>query len=69
MSYVVAPPMTLMQLWRLNRRECRAIGGIVAEARAGRLPGVEPMPSGIGFVVKDQKAALAAMRKETQWRA
>ncbi|KQZ80891.1 hypothetical protein ASD64_11405 [Mesorhizobium sp. Root157] len=55
--------MTLMQLWRLHRAECRAVGSIVADARAGRLPGVEPMPSGFGFAITNQRAALAAMRK------
>jgi hypothetical protein len=55
--------MTLMQLWRLHRRECRSIGSIVADARAGQLPGVEPLPRGIGFAVTNQRAALAAMRK------
>jgi len=52
-----------MQLWRLHRAECRAVGSIVADARAGRLPGVETLPSGIGFAVTNQRAALAAMRK------
>jgi hypothetical protein len=52
-----------MQLWRLHMRECRGIGGIIADARAGRLPGVEPLPSGIGFSVVNQRAVLAAMRK------
>jgi hypothetical protein len=52
-----------MQLWRLHKRECRGIGGIVADARAGRLPGVEPFPSGVGFSVVNQRAALAAIRK------
>lgn len=52
-----------MQLWRLHRQECRAIGGIVADARSGRLPGVEPLPSGHGFAVTDRNAALAAMTK------
>jgi hypothetical protein len=55
--------MTLMQLWRLHSAECRAVGGIVADARAGKLPGVEPLPSGYGFGVTDQKAALAAMMR------
>ncbi|PAP96638.1 hypothetical protein CIT31_02600 [Mesorhizobium wenxiniae] len=54
--------MTLMQLWRLHRAECRAIGSIVADARGGTLPGVEPLSSGFGFSVTDQRAALAAMR-------
>ncbi len=63
MAYVDAPPMTLMQLWRLHRGSCRAIGAIVSEARSGQLPGVEPLPSGIGFAVTDQTAALAAMVK------
>lgn len=58
-----APPITLMQLWRLHKTECRAIGGIVAEARSGRLPGVEPAPGGFGFAVTNRNAALAAMRK------
>jgi hypothetical protein len=60
---VYAPPQTLMGLWRLYRRECRSIGSIVADARAGQLPGVEPLPSGLGFAVINQRAALAAMRK------
>ncbi len=63
MNVVYAPPMTLMQLWRFHKAECRAIGSIVADARSGRLPGVEPLPKGIGFAVTDQRAALAAMRK------
>lgn len=61
MSYFAAPPITLMQLWRLHRGECRAIGSIVADARSGMLPGVEPLPSGFGFSVTDHRAALAAM--------
>lgn len=60
---VAAPPPTLMQLWRLHKHECRAIGGIVADARAGRLPGIQPSPSGFGFAVTNKSAALAAMRK------
>lgn len=61
-----APPITLMQLWRLHRNECRGIGGIVADARAGRILGVEGHPSGHGFAVTDRNAALAAMRKGTK---
>ena len=63
MAYVDARPVTLMQLWRLHRSSCRPIGSIVSEARSGRLPGVKPLPSGIGFAVTDQEAALAAMAK------
>lgn len=63
MSYLVAPPITLMQFWRLHRAGCRGIGGIMADARAGRLPGVEPLPSGFGFSVVNQRVALTAMRK------
>lgn len=63
MAYTAAHPITLMQLWRLHKRECRAIGSIVADARAGTLPGVETLPSGIGFAVTDQHAALGAMRR------
>lgn len=58
-----APPITLMQLWRLHKSQCRAIGSIVADARAERLPGIEQHPSGHGFAVTDRNAALAAMRK------
>ncbi|MBN9244234.1 MAG: hypothetical protein J0I98_15710 [Mesorhizobium sp.] len=69
MSYTVAPPITLMQFWRLYRRECRGIGSIVADARAGRLPGVEVLPSGFGFSVINQREALAAMRSQPHRRA
>ena len=58
-----APPITLIQLWRLHRSECRGIGSIVADARAGKLPGVEEHSSGHGFAVINRNAALAAMRK------
>jgi len=58
-----SPPMTLMALWLLHKAECRAVGTIVAEARAGDMPGIEQSPSGFGFIVKDEKAALAAMRR------
>ncbi|TIM06372.1 hypothetical protein [Mesorhizobium sp.] len=34
---------------------------MVADARAGTLPGVKSLPSGFGFSVTDQRAALAAM--------
>jgi len=61
---VYAPPITLMQFWRLYRRECRGIGSIMADARAGRLSGVEPLPSGRGFAVVDRDAAFAMMRKD-----
>jgi len=55
---------TLMAFWSRNRTECRPVGHLVAEARAGRLNGVEPLPSGYGFQVIDETAALAAMRLE-----
>jgi hypothetical protein len=64
MAYVAAPPITLVQLWRLYRRECRGLGSIMADARAGRLPGVEPLPSGHGFAVVDRDAAFATMKKD-----
>ncbi|OQM76459.1 hypothetical protein BFN67_13815 [Pseudaminobacter manganicus] len=63
MTDIAAPPATLMGLWQSHKRECRGVGGIVADARAGKLPGVEPFPSGYGFAVTDHKAALSAMRK------
>ena len=56
-------PLTLMQFWRLHRANCRPIGSIVEDARAGSLPGVEPLPSGHGFQVTDERAALAAMKR------
>lgn len=64
MSYIPAPPATLMQVWRLHRSDCRPIGRIVEAARAGALPGVVPAPGGYGFHVINQKAALAAMQKD-----
>ncbi len=67
MSYTVAPPPTLMSVWRLHRADCRPIGRLVGEAREGTLPGVEPSPTGHGFIVTDRRRALAAMTnsKET----
>ena len=56
--------LTLMALWSRHKRDCRPVGGIVADARAGRLPGIEPLPTGFGHRVVDERAALAAMRKE-----
>lgn len=60
---IEAPPFTLMQFWRLHRDECRPIGPIVAEARSGKLAGVEPAPHGHGFNIINSNAAFAAMRK------
>lgn len=57
--------LTLMKLWRMHKAECRGVGSIVADARSGCLAGVEPAPSGMGFVVTDRPAALAAMSKES----
>lgn len=55
--------ITLMGLWARHKRQCRPVGEIVADARAGKLPGVRPLPSGFGHEVTDEPAALAAMRK------
>jgi hypothetical protein len=58
-----APAPTLMAFWLLHRDQCRrSVSDIVADARAGKLPGVTPLPSGVGFMVTDEKAALAAMK-------
>lgn len=57
------PDLTLMALWSRNKRSCRPINGIVADARSGKLPGVEPLESGFGHRVVNQPAALAAMQK------
>jgi hypothetical protein len=54
-------PLSLMALWARNKHECRAVGSIVADARAGRLPGVREL--GYGFEVIDRDAALKAMRR------
>jgi hypothetical protein len=54
---------TLTALWSRHKTECRPIGDIVADARAGKLPGVVELESGHGFRVIDEVAALAAMRK------
>jgi len=61
---VAAPPRTLANLWHVNRRDVRHYGAIMSDARADRLPGVRANPSGYGWLVTDEKAALAAMRKE-----
>lgn len=55
--------LTLMALWRRHKRDCRPIGGIIADARAGRLAGVEPLPTGFGHRVVDEAAALSDMQR------
>lgn len=54
---------TLMALWLHNKSTTRPIDEIVEEAQAGKLPGVEPLPSGHGFRVVDEEQALTAMRR------
>lgn len=63
MAYFTAPPQTLMGLWRLEKTRFRAIGSIVAEARAGKLPGVREDHNGT-LIVTDSRAAVAAMQKD-----
>ena len=58
-----ADDVTLMALWSRHKSSCRSIRAIVADARAGRLPGVETLESGFGYRVVDEQAALAAMRR------
>jgi hypothetical protein len=48
-----------MQFWRLHRRECRGIGSTMADARTGRLKGVEPLSSGHGFAIMGRHVAFA----------
>lgn len=55
---------TLMAFWGQHKAECRPVGDIVSDARAGKLVGVEPLHSGFGFRVTDEAAALNAMRKK-----
>lgn len=54
---------TLMGFWSEHKHECRSIGDIVTEARAGTLPGIQPLDSGFGFRVMEEAAALKAMRR------
>lgn len=56
--------LTLMGLWSRHKRDCRPVGDIVADARAGRLPGVREIEAGHGFRVTNETAALAAMQKQ-----
>ena len=58
-----AAELTLMAFWSRHKSECRSVGDIVFDARAGNLPGVSEIESGHGFRVTDEAAALAAMRK------
>jgi hypothetical protein len=40
-----AHDVTLMALWSRPRAACRSVGQIVADARTGALPGIEPQPN------------------------
>lgn len=51
---------SLIRLWRAHRDECRPLGAIMADARCGRIPGIEP--GRFDFHVNDETAALAAMK-------
>ena len=55
--------LTLMALWSRHKHDCRPIGGIIADARARRLPGVEPLQSEYGHRVTDEATVLTAIRK------
>lgn len=66
MISVSADDVTLMALWARHKSACRPVGGIVADARAGSLPGVEPLESGFGYRVTNETAALGAMCKRDQ---
>jgi hypothetical protein len=57
---------TLMSLWLAHRAECRPIGAIVADARAGALPGVRIVSKHRAQLVEvtDETAALSAMLKD-----
>lgn len=58
-----APELTLMCLWARHKQKCRPISSIIADARSGKLPGVEPLESGFGYRVINEEAALAAIQK------
>lgn len=51
MIQAAEPDLTLMALWARNKSACRPVGGIVADARSGRLPGIESLASGFGYRV------------------
>ncbi|MGE0281210.1 MAG: hypothetical protein AB7P20_11455 [Rhizobiaceae bacterium] len=53
--------MNLMALWSRHKQDCRPIGSIIVDARAGKLPGVQAIPH--GFEITNEQAALAAMRR------
>lgn len=53
--------MNLMALWLRHRSECRPVGQIVADARAGLLRGAHL--KGRSLLISDETAALAAMSK------
>lgn len=53
--------VNLMALWSRHKQDCRPIGSIIVDARAGKLPGVQAIPH--GFEITNEQAALAAMRR------
>ena len=63
MTTALTHDLTLMALWSRCKAECRPIGEIVRDARAGNLPGVAEVASGHGFHITNEAAALAAMRR------
>ena len=56
-------PLTIIRLWHRFKDECRGLGPIMADVRAGKIEGVKPDATGRYFIVTDELAALAAMRR------
>lgn len=56
-------PLTIIRLWHRFKDECRGLGPIMADVRAGKIAGVKPDPTGHCFIVTDELAALVSMRK------
>lgn len=56
---------SLTQVWLRHKPECRSIGTILRDARAGRLPGVIEGNIPGQLLVTNETSALAAMQKES----
>ena len=57
-------PLTIIRLWHKFKDECRGLGPIMADVRAGKIEGVKPDATGRCYIVTDEPAALAAIKKK-----
>lgn len=53
--------LNLVQLWNRHKSECSSFAKVMADARDGKIPGIEQ--DGYGYRVINETAALTAMRK------